>query len=256
MRILCIGDVVGAAGCAFLRAHLSALKNTEHIDLVVANGENSADGNGMTPTSAEHLFTSGVDVITGGNHTYRRKEIYRLLDENPRIVRPANYPAADPGVGYTLVDTLKARVCVVSLLGTVFMENLESPFTCADGILNTIESGTIILVDFHAEATSEKRALACYLDGRVAAVFGTHTHVQTADEQILPGGTGFISDIGMTGPENSVLGVDPQLAIRRFMTKMPVRFTAAKGDCFLSGIILDINDKTCQTNFIDRIQIK
>ena len=255
MNLLCIGDVVGKAGCDFLRSHLPSLRKLNGIDLVIANGENSAEGNGITPESAEHLFTSGVDVITSGNHVYRRKEIYPILDENPRILRPLNYPPADPGQGYTIVDTVKGQVCVINLLGTVYMENPSSAFAAADALLERLPKNMIKVVDFHAEATSEKRALAFHLDGRVSALFGTHTHVQTADEAILPHGTGYISDLGMTGPVLSVLGVDPQLAVRRFITKTPVRFANAKGDCSLSGIILDINSKGNETQFINRIQI-
>jgi metallophosphoesterase (TIGR00282 family) len=256
MNILAIGDVVGSAGCDFLRRHLPALKKMNGIDLVIANGENSADGNGITPASAEHLFTSGVDVITTGNHVFRRKEIYNLLDENPRILRPANYPAGTPGRGYTVIDTGRVNVCVVNLIGTVYLDSFDSPFLTADAILREAGSGLLTVVDFHAEATSEKRALGFYLDGRVSAVFGTHTHVQTADEQVLEGGTGYISDLGMTGPYRSVLGVDPQLVVRRFLTKMPVRFANADSPSFLSGVILDIDNKTKHTNFIKRVQIK
>lgn len=256
MNILAIGDVVGSAGCDFLRRHLPALKKMNGIDLVIANGENSADGNGITPASAEHLFTSGVDVITTGNHVFRRKEIYNLLDENPRILRPANYPAGTPGRGYTVIDTGRVNVCVVNLIGTVYLDSFDSPFLTADAILREAGSGLLTVVDFHAEATSEKRALGFYLDGRVSAVFGTHTHVQTADEQVLEGGTGYISDLGMTGPYRSVLGVDPQLVVRRFLTKMPVRFANADSPSFLSGVILDIDNKTKRTNFIKRVQIK
>lgn len=256
MNILAIGDVVGSAGCDFLRRHLPALKKMNGIDLVIANGENSADGNGITPASAEHLFTSGVDVITTGNHVFRRKEIYNLLDENPRILRPANYPAGAPGRGYTVIDTGRVNVCVVNLIGTVYLDSFDSPFLTADAILREAGSGLLTVVDFHAEATSEKRALGFYLDGRVSAVFGTHTHVQTADEQVLEGGTGYISDLGMTGPYRSVLGVDPQLVVRRFLTKMPVRFANADSPSFLSGVILDIDNKTKRTNFIKRVQIK
>lgn len=256
MNILCIGDIVGNAGCEFLRSHLPALRKLYDAELVIANGENSAEGNGLTPASAEMLFSAGVDVITSGNHVFRRKEIYPLLDDNPRILRPANYPAAAPGHGWTVVDTIHGQICVVSLLGSVFMEPLESPFTTADAILEQVGSDKIVLVDFHAEATSEKRALAYYLDGRVSAVFGTHTHVQTADEEILPGGTGFITDLGMTGPMLSVLGVEREQVLRRYLTKMPVRFSTAPGPCSLCGIILDINNKTRQINSINRIQIK
>lgn len=255
MRFLCIGDVVGHAGCAFLRKTLPAFRKVKGIDFVIVNGENSAEGNGITPASAEDLFTSGADVITSGNHVFRRREIYPLLDDDPRLLRPANYPASAPGKGVTVVDTLRARVRVVNLMGTVFLDSLDNPFLTADRLLSDAEP-MITIVDFHAEATSEKRALGFYLDGRVSAVFGTHTHVQTADEQILPKGTGYLTDAGMTGPCESVLGVEPSLIVNRFLTKMPCRFANASGECSMNGVILDINNKTFHTDFIDRIQIK
>lgn len=256
MVILAIGDVIGNGGCEFLRNRLPALKKAEGVDLVIVNGENSADGNGITPFSAEHLLTSGVDVITTGNHVFRRREIYDLLDENTRILRPANFPAGAPGCGYCMVDTGRATVCVINLIGTVYLDSYDSPFAAADTILKQVGDGTITLIDFHAEATSEKRALGFYLDGRVSAVFGTHTHVQTADEEILPQGTGYISDLGMTGPIHSVLGIEPKQAIARFMTKMPVRFTNPGSPYILSGVIFDIDNKTQKTNFVKRVQIK
>lgn len=256
MILLAIGDVVGSAGCEFLRKNLPALKREYSVELVIVNGENSADGNGITPYSAEFLLDSGVDLLTTGNHVFRRKEIYGMLDESSRILRPANYPDSTPGRGYALIDTGRVNVCVINLMGTVFLEPLDSPFKTADKILATLEKNTITLIDFHAEATSEKRALAFYLDGRVSAVVGTHTHVQTADEEVLPEGTGFLTDLGMTGPTLSVLGVEPQLAIRRHLTKMPVRFNNANTPCMLNGAVLDIDSKTGRTNFIKRIQIK
>jgi metallophosphoesterase (TIGR00282 family) len=256
MVILAIGDVVGSAGCEFLRSHLPALKKLHGVDLVIANGENSADGNGLTPFSAEHLFASGVDVITTGNHAFRRHESHNYYDEHTRILRPANYPDSAPGVGYCSVDMGRATVCVINLIGTVFMDSFDSPFRTADAILKEVGPGVITVVDFHAEATSEKRSLGYYLDGRVTAFFGTHTHVQTADEQILPRGTGYITDVGMTGPFNSVLGVDPNLTIRRFVTKMPVKFFNAKPPCYLCGILFGIDDKTKALTSVERIQIK
>jgi metallophosphoesterase (TIGR00282 family) len=254
MNILAIGDVVGSAGCDFLRKHLPSLKKTHKIDLCIVNGENSADGNGMTPNSAMHILTSGADVITTGNHVFRRREIYDFLDENPQVLRPANYPESSPGHGVYAFDTGRTLVCIINLMGTVYMDALDNPFLKIDSILNE-NKNAIVVVDFHAEATSEKRALGYYLDGRVSAVFGTHTHVQTADDQILPHGTGYITDLGMTGPTNSVLGVDTRLAIQRFVTKMPVKFTTAPGACSISGIILNIDDKTRFTTLIKKVRI-
>lgn len=214
MNILAIGDVVGSIGCKFLRAHLPQLKKVKGVDLVIANGENSADGNGITPTSARFLFDSGVDVITAGNHTFRRKESYELFDSCETLLRPANFPSLAPGRGFCVVDMGRIQVGVLNLMGVVYMESMDSPFDVADRIL---AEGVpkITLVDMHAEATGEKRSLAYYLDGRVSAVFGTHTHVQTADEGILDNGTGYISDLGMTGPKRSVLGVKPELVIQK-----------------------------------------
>ena len=242
MRIMCIGDVVGSVGCAFLRRHLSHFKRQQQIDFVICNGENSADGNGITPKSAEHLFTSGVDVITLGNHSFRRREVYPVLDENPRIIRPANYPSAvTPGRGWTAVDMGYTSVGVINLMGQQSMDaTLENPFTAADDILKEIDA-KIIIVDFHAEMTSEKRAMGFYLDGRVSAVFGTHTHVMTADAQVLPNGTGYITDAGMTGVIDSVLGVKKDIILRRFTTQLPERFDLAQGDCKVNCVIFDID---------------
>ncbi|HEX2939383.1 MAG TPA: TIGR00282 family metallophosphoesterase [Ruminiclostridium sp.] len=255
MNILAIGDVVGTPGCEILRKRLPSLKKYYNADLCIVNGENSADGNGITPGSATHIFSSGADVITTGNHVFRRREIYNYLDETPQIIRPANYPGSAPGIGYCYVDMGRSKVCIVNLMGTVYMDALANPFLLMDEILNKIED-TIIIVDFHAEATSEKKALGYYLDGRVSAVYGTHTHVQTSDEQILPGGTGYMTDIGMTGPKNSVLGVDPKLAIRRFVTKMPVRFQNATGESSVCGVLLCIDDKNGRAFSIEKIYVE
>ncbi len=245
MRILCIGDVVGSIGCEFLRSKLPALKKIKGIDFVICNGENSADGNGLTVPSAKFLFDSGVDVITLGNHSFRRKEAYEYIDENPFIVRPANFPSkSTPGKGICNVDTGRRMITVISLMGNVYMDNvLDCPFECVDEMLNQAES-KIIIVDFHAETTSEKRAMGFYLDGRVSAVFGTHTHVQTSDAQVLEGGTGYITDVGMTGTIDSVLGVKKEIIIDKLKTKLPKRFDLASGDCSMECIIFDIDDKT------------
>ena len=254
MNILAIGDVVGSIGCHFLRRHLPALKKLKGIDLVIANGENSADGNGLTPLSVQYLLDSGVDVVTSGNHSFRRRESYELYDSCPALLRPANFPPSAPGKGYEVVDMGRIQVGVLNLIGVVYLESMESPFDAADRILS---AGTpkITVVDFHAEATGEKRSFGYYLDGRVSAVFGTHTHVQTADECILPGGTGYLSDLGMTGPIQSVLGVKPELVIQKMRTKMPVRFDLADGDCRIDGAVFSIDEKTGKTVSIERVQI-
>ena len=245
MNILVLGDVVSDNGCEFIRKKLPAFKKLKGIDFTIANGENSSAGNGITPFSAEHLFTSGVDFITTGNHVYRRKEIYDFLDDNEYIIRPYNYAASNPGRGAALIDTGMHTVGIINLMGTMFMESLENPFYAAERALKELEGKTkIILVDFHAEATSEKQALAYYLDGRVSALFGTHTHVLTNDDRILSGGTGYITDIGMCGVIDSVLGVEKSIVIDKFRNNMPVRFDNAKGKCMINGCIFSIDEKT------------
>lgn len=254
MNLFMIGDVVGSIGCNFLRAHLPAFKKLKQIDVVVANGENSADGNGITPASADFLFKSGVDVITAGNHTFRRKESYELFDRCETLLRPANFPDSAPGRGLCVLDMGRIQIAVINLMGVVYMEPMDSPFDVADRLL-TQELPRVILVDMHAEATGEKRSLAYYLDGRVSAVIGTHTHVQTADECILQNGTAYLSDVGMTGPVHSVLGVKPELVIQKMRTRMPVRFDLATGECELDGVLLDIDEKTGKTRSIERVQL-
>ncbi len=245
MNILVLGDVVGENGCEFIRKKLPSFKKMKGIDFCIANGENSAASNGVTPYSADHLFTSGVDFITLGNHTYKRKEIYNYLDDCENIIRPYNYPSMNPGKGVAVVDTGAFKIGIINLLGVMFMENVENPFYAVEKALKEIENETkIILVDFHAETTSEKKAMGFYLDKRVSVVFGTHTHVLTADNRVLQGGTGYITDIGMCGVTDSVLGVDTNTIITKFKTNMPVRFDNAKGPCMINGCIFTINEKT------------
>lgn len=257
MRILCIGDVVGKIGCEFLRSKLPTLKKLKGIDLVICNGENSADGNGITPTSAGHLFDSGVGVITLGNHSFRRREAYSMLDEDPYIIRPANFPdSTTPGRGCCTVDMGRVQVKVINLMGNMYMESgLNSPFDKIDKLLDENED-KIVIVDFHAETTSEKLAMAHYLDGRASVLFGTHTHVQTSDEQVFEKGLGYITDVGMTGTINSVLGVQPQIVIEKFKTRMPVRFDLQTGDCKMECIVFDIDDKTGKAISCERLRIE
>ena len=255
MDILVIGDVVGSVGCEFLRDRLPGLKQQEDIDMVIANGENSADGNGITPKSARFLLDSGVDVITSGNHTYRRKEMYSLLETAENIIRPANYPDTAPGRGICVLDMGRIQVAVINIMGTVYLDNLYSPFDTLDALLETPELPKIRIVDFHAEATGEKRALGYYADGRITALLGTHTHVPTADEAILPGGTGYISDIGMTGPVESALGVRPELVIQKFRTRLPVRFENAQGACKMDCVLVNVNERTGKCSRIKRMSI-
>ena len=258
MKILCLGDVVGKYGCEAVRNELPVLKQKYNIDLVIINGENSAEGNGILPGSAEHLFTSGADVITGGNHSFRRREIYDRLDNDLFLLRPANFPDYAVGHGSCICDLGKNIVGVINLMGVVYLEPLESPFDVADREIERLKNlgANIIIVDIHAEATGEKKSLAHYLDGRVSAVFGTHTHVQTNDDQILPNGTGYISDIGMCGPYNSVLGINPAIAIEKMRTKMPIRFENAVGDCIICGCIFEVDEKSGKTIFTEKINIK
>ena len=245
VRILCIGDVVGSAGCDFLRSHLPAFKKLHKVDLTICNGENAADGNGITPRSADHIFTSGADVITLGNHSFRRSEVYPYLDEKPYIIRPMNYPSpSTPGRGFCTVDMGYTQVAVINLMGQEGIDtHLDNPFLAIERLLPTVDS-KIVLIDFHAEATSEKRAMGLYLDGKVSAVFGTHTHVMTADAEVLPGGTGYITDLGMTGPIDSVLGVKKEIIINRFMTKLPARFEYEKSACKMNCTLFDIDTAT------------
>lgn len=256
MNILAIGDIVGSIGCEFLRDKLPALKRLKGIDLVIANGENSADGNGITPASADFLFESGVDVITLGNHSFRRREIYDYLDSKENIIRPANYPAATtPGKGVCIYDMGRTRVAVINLMGLVFMESLLDPFDTLDEIIKAPDFPKISILDFHAEATGEKRALGFYADGRISALFGTHTHVPTADEGILPAGTAYISDVGMTGVINSSLGVKAEIVIEKFRTKLPMRFENAEGECKMDCVLFNIDENTGLANTVERISI-
>lgn len=244
MNVLCIGDVVGSAGCSFLRSKLPSLKKQDDIDMVIANGENSADGNGVTPASAEFLFQSGVDVITLGNHSFRRPEIYEYLDNTEGIIRPHNFPLGAPGTGFYVHDMGRLQVGVLNLMGQAYMDSVECPFRALDRALKEHKPPKLLIVDFHAEATGEKRAFGFYADGRISAVFGTHTHVPTADAGILPMGTGYITDVGMTGAQLSVLGVKPELVIRKLKSKLPVRFDLAGGEQRMDCVLFNLDEKT------------
>lgn len=251
MKVFVIGDVVSSQGCEFLRKKLPDFKRENQVDVVIANGENSAVGNGILPYSADFLFDSGVDVITGGNHIFKRREIHEYIDEHPNLIRPANYPDSCYGNGYFVLDGGPWKLCVINLLGQVYMDPMECPFKTCDRILEEVEADFYI-VDFHAEATGEKMALGYYLDGRVSAVVGTHTHVQTADEQILPNGTGYISDLGMTGPIQSILGITPENIVRKMTTRLPTRFTVPDAECKLEGVLLELDKKTGKCTKISR----
>lgn len=244
LKILFIGDIVGRPGRRIVKQVLPRLVETEEVDLVIANGENAAGGFGLSYEVSQELLDAGITLLTMGNHTWDNREISRVLEEEDRVIRPANYPEGTPGSGYTIVETaIGLKVGVINLMGQIFMEALGDPFRVADQCIHQLKRQTnIILVDMHAEATSEKIALGWYLDGRATAVVGTHTHVTTADERILPEGTGYITDVGMTGPINSVLGVKPDLVLQKFLTKRPVRFEIAGGPVELNAVIIEVNE--------------
>lgn len=255
MKILFVGDVVGRTGRNALSIRLGRLVDRHEVDLVVVNGENAAAGFGLTLDIVREFFDLGVDVITSGNHIWDKKEIFEHLDREPRLLRPANYPPGLPGRGSGVYETSAGiPVGVINLEGRVFMNNLECPFRCADALIDDLRRQTpIILVDFHAEATSEKVAMGHYLNGRVSAVVGTHTHVQTADEQILSGGTAYLTDAGMTGSLDAVIGIRKELAIERFLTQLPVRFEVAKKDPVLCGVLFTIDEDTGRAQAVQRI---
>jgi metallophosphoesterase (TIGR00282 family) len=242
MRVLFIGDVVGGPGRRGLHAAMPELRERYAPDMTIVNGENSAGGMGITEKTAKALFDAGADAITSGNHVYRHREVYDFLNRSDRVVRPANYPHANPGRGYTVVEVAGKRVGVINLSGAIGLDVARSPFHEADSILEKIECDFAI-VDFHAEVTSEKVAMGWHLDGRVAAVLGTHTHVPTADARVLPQGTAFISDVGMTGSRTSVLGVKPELILERLITQMPVKFETATEDVWVMGAVVDVNER-------------
>ncbi|MEG1719851.1 MAG: TIGR00282 family metallophosphoesterase [Clostridia bacterium] len=253
MKILFIGDVVGIAGTNFLSKRLPQLKRENNIDITIVNGENSAIGNGITRESAKLIFDSGADVITSGNHVWQKKVSYDLLNENEYIVRPANYPKESPGVGFVQLDKIKYKINIINLLGTVFLDSLDCPFRVCDEILKE-NKATINFVDFHAEATSEKKAFAMYFANRLSAVVGTHTHVQTNDAQII-NGTAFITDVGMVGAQNSILGIAPEPVINKFITKLPQTFLPAEGKCFLNGVIIECDEKNGNAIQIETLNI-
>jgi metallophosphoesterase (TIGR00282 family) len=254
-RILFIGDIVGRPGRRAVRALLPELIATETPDLIVANGENAAGGFGISAEVCQELLQGGIDVLTLGNHAWDNREVTPILEREPRLIRPANYPAGTPGAGYYIATARNGvRIAVLNLLGVVFLDSLDCPFRTADELLADVaKKADLIMVDIHAEATSEKLALGWYLDGRVTAVIGTHTHVATADERILPQGTVYITDAGMTGPINSVLGIDPQIVLTKFLTKRPIRFEVASGPVQLDAVLIEA-DSAGHAQSIRRIQ--
>ncbi len=261
MRVLCIGDVIGKPGRTALRAHLPRLRSEHAIDVVIANGENAAGGVGITIQTAEDMFACGCDVITLGNHTWKHdREISPYLEREPRILRPLNYPRGTPGRGFTIVDVGARRIAVLNLIGRVFMEPVDNPFEAAEAALTELAAagarpGAVpIVVDMHAEASSEKRAMGHFLDGRVAAVFGTHTHVPTADEEILPAGTGYLGDVGMTGPYDSVIGMAKEKLVTKFRTNRPAPYVVASGRTQLRAVLFEIDDSTGRCTSVERLR--
>ncbi len=257
VRILFIGDIVGSPGRSAISRELHRLVDRHGADIVIANGENAAGGFGITPDTANELYRQGISLLTSGNHIWDKKDNSGYLDREERLIRPLNYPPGTPGRGLAVIETPGGvKVGVLNLEGRVYMKNLDCPFRVADAELEQLRRETpIILVDIHAEATSEKSALGWYLDGRVSAVVGTHTHVQTADERIMPNGTAYISDVGMTGSFDSVIGIDKHQAIQRFLTQQPVKFDIPKKDLRINAVVIVVETATGKAVSIERINV-
>lgn len=257
MRILAVGDIVGESGVRKLKELLPKIKREENIDFVITNGENSAGGMGITERNFKDILDAGTNVVTMGNHTWGKKDIFKFID-NEQLLRPANYPKGVVGKGVGIYKCKGKKIAVMNFIGRVDINILsENPFIMAKEMVEEIKDKVdIIIIDFHAEATAEKIAIARYLDGKITALFGTHTHVQTADEQILPQGTAYITDIGMTGPKNSVIGMDVEASIKRFETTLPEKYKLAEGECILNGVIFNVDDVTNKVTDIKRIFIK
>lgn len=257
MKILAIGDLIGSAGIKKLRTELSKIREQEKIDFVIVNGENSAEGMGITEKNFHDILETKVDVITMGNHTWGKKDVFKFID-HPKLIRPANYSKGVVGKGYNIYTCKNKKIAVINLIGRVDINVLsENPFIVVKEIVEEIKNRVdIIMVDFHAEATAEKIALGYFLDGKVTAIFGTHTHVQTADETILEKGTAYITDIGMTGPKKSVIGMDVEASIKRFETTLPERYKIATGECIFNGVIFEVDDKTNKVKEIKRVNLK
>ena len=255
LNVLFIGDIMGKPGRAAVKHFLPLLKEEYHIDVVIANGENAAAGKGLTKNVADELYNCGIEFITMGNHVWDNKDIFNFIDQDPKIVRPANYPIGAPGRGYGVLLTKGVKIGILNISGRVFLPPIDDPFPVAVRCINLLKQETpIVLVDFHAEATSEKVALGWFLDGSATAVIGTHTHVQTADARLLEKGTAYITDVGMTGPRDSVLGVKKELVINRFLTMLPVKFETAEGSLQINAVLLDIDEETGKTRKIEAIQ--
>lgn len=258
MKVLFIGDIVGKVGRVATKALLPTIVNRYKIDLVIANGENAAGGFGLTENIVSEILSLGVHIITTGNHIWDKKEFITQISKEDRVLRPINYPPGVPGYGSILYSLPNGeKVAVINISGRVFMSNIDCPFRTGKEEVEKLSSSTkMIIVDFHAEATSEKIAFGYFVDGKVSAVIGTHTHVQTADEKILPGGTAYITDVGMTGPYNSVIGIEIEQIIQRFLTNIPMRFETAKGEGIFSAIVIEIDEKTGKSTAVQRLQLK
>lgn len=254
INILFIGDIVGKPGLQLLETWLPGMKQKYKTDVIIANGENVSDGKGITNTEGNILFNMGVDVITGGNHTWDKFQSQDYMQKESRVLRALNYPKGCRGNGFYVHEHRLAKVAVVNLQGRTFMQTIDCPFRTADWIISKLQNQTkVIFIDFHAEATAEKQALINYLDGKVSAIVGTHTHVQTADERIYPNGTGYITDVGMTGPYDSVIGMKTVAAVNRFIYQTPQKYETAKDDNHICAVFLKINFKTGKTTYIERI---
>jgi metallophosphoesterase (TIGR00282 family) len=258
MKVIIIGDVVGKPGRKVLTSTLKALREQHEAEFVVANVENAAEGAGVIPKVGDEILNAGVDVMTSGNHIFDKKEVIQYIENQPRLIRPANYAPDAPGRGLWLGSTESGtQVAVINIQGRIFMPPTDCPFRTADRLLSEIgKRASIIIVDHHAEATSEKLALGRYLDGRVSVVVGTHTHVQTADAQVLPGGTGYITDLGMTGPHDGIIGVQSQLVITRFVRGLPIRYQTASEDAQLHGVVVEIDERSGKSVSIERLEVK
>ena len=257
MRIMLVGDVVGRAGRRAFRTITPRLRAEHRIDVVIVNGENAAGGKGFTRKALDELYAGGADIVTSGNHVWDKKDVFAFVEDEPYLVRPANYPQGTPGRGYCIFPFKAANIAVLNLSGRSFMPPLDCPFQKADEMLAEIGAqADIIVLDFHAETTSEKLAMGHYLDGRADIVVGTHTHVQTADEKILPGGTAYITDLGMVGPYDSILGVRTEIVIQKFRSGMPVRFEMAEGAAEYAAVIVDIAPDGSRAATIERILLR
>lgn len=256
IKILAVGDIVGMGALEYLKKNMWNIRSELGVDAVIANGENACDIRGIGANEAKELLSSGIDLITSGNHIWGRKDIYSFLEEDGRIIRPANYPPSAPGTGYSIITVEGYKFLCINVQGTVFLDPLDNPFLTVERILASEEGRyDFSLLDIHAEATSEKVAMGLCFDGRINIIWGTHTHVQTADERILPNGTGYITDLGMTGPQNGILGAEPTPIIEKFKTQMPQRFSVVEGDTVLCGALFEIDTESRRCVSVERIRI-